>query len=295
MRLNQALSQEYLSQIKNLHIKAKIILQGTIAGLHNSPFHGYSSEFYQFKNYTWGDDIKYFDWKVFGKSEKTVIKQFRDETNANVNLIIDNSASMGFTGGGKVTKLEYVSVLAATTALKAFQQRDPVSLTIGARSPETIIQPKSSASHLHQIFNLLDQLQPQGSTNLNAFFQQTAPFLKRGSMTYIFTDLWQDAHEIVMGLRNISHKHQAVTLVCVLAPEEYDFYYKQNLELVDMESGLKLKIAGSQYREQYQEIMNGHRAQIRTECRKYKIKFIELNTLLPFHKAMRQVLSLTRP
>ena len=107
MDLNQVLSPGYLSSLKGLALKARMVLEGTMAGRHLSPFHGFSSEFAQYKGYVPGDDLKFLDWKVYGRNDQLVTRQYRDETNAGVYLVVDRSESMGYQGNGPVTKLEY--------------------------------------------------------------------------------------------------------------------------------------------------------------------------------------------
>ena len=246
--LNTQLTNEYLSSIKNLQLKTKLILQGTMTGWHSSPFHGYSSEFSQYRNYTPGDDLKYFDWKAYAKSERPVIRQYRDETNANVYLVIDSSSSMKYAGPDGVSKLDYAVVLGASLAYLAFKQRDAVSLTYGASSPSGPSQPRNSASNLKQIFNKLEQVPAEGQTDLKSLFSQLAPRLKTGSMTYILTDLWQDSGEIIQGLKSIQYKAQATTLVQILTPGELDFFEDSNLELIDMETSQRLKASATHLR-----------------------------------------------
>src|SRR3954468_13128767 len=139
MYLNTVLSPAYLSSLKGLALKAKMVLEGTMAGRHLSPFHGFSSEFSQYKGYVPGDDLKFLDWKVYGRNDQLVTRQYRDETNASVYLVLDSSESMGYAEGGSVTKLEYATVLAASLALMAFGQRDAVSVAHGAGGPASFL------------------------------------------------------------------------------------------------------------------------------------------------------------
>lgn len=290
MDLNSALNPTYLSGLKSLSLKARMVLEGTMAGRHLSPFHGFSSEFSQYKGYAPGDDIKFLDWKVFGKNDQLVTRQFRDETNAAVYLVLDSSLSMGYAGVGSVTKLEYAVVLAASLAMMAFGQRDAVSVAYGAGEPSSMLPPRNSAHHLRQVLQVLEGLRPQGVTDLGVLFGRMAARLKSGSMTFLFTDLWQDPGAIITGLKEIRFKNQAVTLIQVLTPEETSFLDGSNLELVDMETKQTLRISARHLKDQYQETLGAHTEALRSECFNLNVGFLRVETVSPYFQAMRHLL-----
>lgn len=290
MDLNASLHPAYLSSLKGLALKARLVLEGTMTGRHLSPFHGFSSEFSQFKGYVPGDDIKHLDWKVFGRNDQLVTRQYRDETNAAVYLVLDSSASMGFASGPGPTKLEYASVLAASLALLAFGQRDAVALAAGADSPEAYLPPRNNAAHLRQILDRMERLRPAGVTDLLKMFGRVATRLKSGSMTFIFTDLWQDADSIITGLKEIRFKNQSATLVQLLDPQERAFLDGTNVELEDMETREILRVSARHVKPQYLETLSAHVHALRNECANLKVQFLSLSTDLPYFQAMRAIL-----
>lgn len=296
MDLNTVLSPAYLSSLKGLALKAKMVLEGTMAGRHLSPFHGFSSEFSQYKGYVPGDDIKFLDWKVFGKNDQLVTRQYRDETNASVYLVLDSSRSMAYAAGGDVSKLEYAKVMAASLALMAFGQRDAVSVAYGSGDPAGsghpagFLPPRNSAAHLRQALQMLETLEPSGATDLEALFGRMAARLKSGSMTFLFTDLWQDPKAIITGLKEIRFKNQAAALVQVLAPVETAFLDGTNLELEDMETRETVKISARHLKPQYQETLAAHTEELRAECFNLNVKFQRVETTMPYFQAMRQLL-----
>jgi uncharacterized protein (DUF58 family) len=294
MELNKQLTNEYLSQIKSLHLKSQLILEGTMTGGHSSPFHGYSSEFSQYKSYTPGDDLKFFDWKAYGRTERPVIRQYQDETNVNVYLVLDNSASMNYLGGGEINKFEYAIVLTATLALMAYNQRDAISLVYGADSPQGLTRPRNSPANLKQIFHTLEHLKSEGVTDLKGLFNQLAPHLKSRSMTFLVTDLWQDTQDIIAGIKSIRHKSQAITLIHLLTPWETLFFEGRDIELTDLENLTKLKISATHLKKEYLETLQAHQNYLRSECFLLKAKYVGLQTTLPFYQSMRQVLSTDR-
>ncbi|MBF0432357.1 MAG: DUF58 domain-containing protein [Fibrobacteria bacterium] len=291
MKLTPYLSNEYITQIKNFQLKTKIILKGALAGWHESPFHGYSSEFSQHRNYTPGDNLRYFDWKIYAKTERAVIKQYQDETNTNIYLVLDNSASMEYKGSTSLTKLEYASVLAASLATLSFRQRDAVSLSYGAVQPDFFMPPKNSAANLQQIFTILEGMKCSGTTDLEGLFAKLAPVLKSGSMSYIFTDLWQEPDSIITGIKKLRHKSQAISLVQILTPEETDFISGREMELVDMETFKKVKVSATGLKKLYRETLEEHQHYLHAECFKLKINLINITNGEPFFRSVRRLLS----
>lgn len=293
MDLTANLNPAYLSSLKGLALKAKMVLEGTMAGRHLSPYHGFSSEFSQYKGYVPGDDIKFLDWKVYGKNDQLVTRQYRDETNAALYLILDSSRSMGYASEGGVAKLEYAIVLAASLAMMAFGQRDAISIAFGAGEPEAFLPPRNNAAHLRQALDLLAGVQPSGKTDLKALFGRVATRLRSGSMTYLFTDLWQEPDAIITGLKEVRFKNQGATLVQLLTPTEMNFLDGSNLELVDMETNEAVKVSAQHLKSQYLETLNAHIETLKTECFNLNVKYIKVETTVPYYQAMRQILHRT--
>lgn len=290
MDLNTVLSPAYLSTLKSLSLKARLVLQGTMTGRHLSPFHGFSSEFSQYKGYVPGDDLKHLDWKVLGRSGQLVTRQYRDETNASVYLVVDSSKSMAYAGGGGVSKLEYAVVLAASVAMMAFGQRDAVSLAHGAGDLAAFIPPRNSPAHLRQILQALEGLAADGITDLKALFGKVAGRLKSGSMTFLFTDLWQDPAAILAGIREIRFKNQALTVARILTPAERAFLDGTNVELEDMETKQTLRISARHLKARYLETLKAHGERLEGECHDLGVKLLTLDTTQPYFQAMRRML-----
>ncbi len=290
MELNSILNPTFLSSLKGLALKAKMVLEGTMAGRHLSPYHGFSSEFSQYKGYVPGDDIKALDWKVFGRNDQLVTRQYQDETNTAVYLVLDSSHSMGYASPGGTAKLEYAVVLAAALALMAFGQRDSISVAHGAGEPTGFLPPRNNAAHLRQALQILESLKPSGVTDLKALFGRVAARLKAGSMTFLFTDLWQEPETIITGLKEVRFKNQSATLVQILTPEEMNFLEGNNLELVDMETESSLKVSARHLKPQYLTMLAQHTETLRAECFNLNVKFVRVDTGTAYFQAMRQIL-----
>ena len=209
---------------------------------------------------------------------------------ASVYLVMDSSRSMAYAGGGGVPKLEYAVVLAASVAMMAFGQRDAVSLAHGAGDLSAFIPPRNSPAHLRQILQALEALEAAGVTDLKALFGKVAGRLKSGSMTFLFTDLWQDPSAILSGIKEIRFKNQALTVVRILAPAERDFLDGTNVELEDMETRQTLKVSARHLKPQYQETLKAHGDLLEAECHNLGVKMLTLDSTLPYFQAMRRML-----
>ena len=187
-------------------------------------------------------------------------------------------------------KLEYATVLAASVAMMAFGQRDAVSLAHGAGDIDAFIPPRNSPAHLRQVLQALESLKPSGVTDLKALFGRVADRLKSGSMTFLFTDLWQDPAAILAGLREIRFKNQGLTLVRILAPAEIAFLDGTNMELEDMETRKTLKVSARHLKPQYLETLKAHGESLQAECHNLGVKMVSVETTLPYFQAMRRML-----
>jgi uncharacterized protein (DUF58 family) len=286
MSLQAALTPAYLSGILGLKLRAQAVLEGALAGSHRSPFHGYSSEFAQYKGYVPGDDTRHLDWKAYGRRDQLVIRQYRDETNTALHLVLDTSASMGYEG-----KLEYASVLAASLALLAERQRDTVSLAHGAGALESWLPPEGGPRASREVIRRLEALRAEGRTDLEALFAQEAARIARQSFVFLFTDLWQDPGAIGAGLRRIRQKSRAATVVQLRTPEEEDFLGDGSFRLRDLETGEEMEINAAQARPAYLEARRDHARRLAVECARLDLRLVALRTDWPCDVALRKLLA----
>ncbi len=294
MELNRTLSPEYVSRLKGLALKARTIVKGSLTGRHLSPFHGFSSEFAQYKRYDAGDDLRRIDWRVFGKRDQLVIRQHRDETNASIYLVVDSSASMGYVDGA-MSKLDYAAALTASVALLGFQQRDALSLLHGSGKAPDFLPPKTGAGHLRLVFESLEGMRAEGQTDLQSLLDRAALRMKSHSLTYLFTDLWQEPAGIIAGMKNVRAQRQEMTIVQILTPTEERFFDHANVELEDMETRDRLKVSARHMRHGYRELLEAHRNLLRRECFASGVRFASVSTDQPFYQALQTVLSATTP
>ncbi len=292
MELNKTLSPEYVSRLKGLPLKARMIVKGSLTGRHLSPFHGFSSEFSQYKRYDPGDDMRRLDWRVFGKRDQLVIRQHRDETNASIYLIVDTSASMGF-ADGPMTKLDYAAALSASVALLGFQQRDALSLIHGAETKPVFLPPKNGSGHLRLVFESLEGMRPEGTTDLQDLLDRAALRMKSHSLTFLFTDLWQAPEGIIAGMKNVRARRQEMTVVEILTPTEERFFDHANVELEDMETRERLQVSARHLGEGYRESLAAHRQRLRRECFAAGVRIASVSTDQPLYRSLQTLLSAT--
>ena len=290
MRFASELTPEHLSRIFGLRIRAKAVLEGALAGWHRSPFHGYSSEFSQYRGYVPGDDTRRLDWKVYGRRDQLVVRQYRDETNASIYLAMDTSASMGHRGGGDFSKLEYGGILAASLALLAERQRDALSLTHGGPGMQEFLPPESGPVRTREVLHRLETLAPGGGTELGELFAGMAARIGNQGFVFLFTDAWQEPGAIAAGLRRVRGKSRSTSLVLLRTPEEMDFFPGGAYRLKDLETGEEVDAESPQSKAAYFEAVRSHLHTIAGECTRLGIRLIQIRTDWPLDASMRKIL-----
>src|SRR5262245_25727730 len=197
------LKPEVIRQVSRLDLRAKFIVEGFIAGLHASPFHGFSVEFSEHRKYTAGDNIADVDWNVYAKTDRFYIKKFQAETNLTGYLVMDLSGSMGYTYRQELTKFEYSISLAAALGYLMIHQQDPVGLIAFDERVSQSLAPRSKRSQLGNILSLLAKLQPAGETQIDKSLHQVAGMIRHRCLIMLFSDLLGDSEPIVRALHRL--------------------------------------------------------------------------------------------
>jgi uncharacterized protein (DUF58 family) len=238
----QYLQPEVVSRIKNLELIAKFIVEGFLVGLHKSPFHGFSVEFSEHRQYMPGDNIRDIDWKVWGRTDRYYIKRYEEETNLKAYILLDISGSMGYTSH-KVTKLQYASYLAAAFSYMFLKQRDAVGLVTFSDQIHRLLPAKSTRSYLKFILKELDQAKTQQSqTNISKALHLLAEKIKRRGLIILLSEfLYEDTNKILEGLQHFRHYNHEVLVFNILDPNDRYFDFKDEATFVDMETGEQLK------------------------------------------------------
>jgi uncharacterized protein (DUF58 family) len=195
----QFLKPETISRLSGLELKARLVVEGFIAGLHRSPYHGFSVEFAQHRPYMPGDPLRNIDWKVYSRTDRFFVKEYEEETNLKAYLLLDTSGSMGYSSDS-VSKLQYASYLAAALSYLMLKQRDSVGLVVFDEMIKTYLPPKSTASHLNVLLSHLDRLVPSQTTNISETLHQMADRIKRRGLIILLSDLLDTPVAILSGL-----------------------------------------------------------------------------------------------
>lgn len=288
--MSALLSPESLQQIKRLDLRARMVVRGFLQGLHSSPFQGFSVQFSEHRRYNRGDDPKLIDWLVYAKTEKYFIKRFEAETNLTGYLLMDLSASMGFTESQTMTKFEYATCLAASLTYLMTMQQDPVGLMTFDQKLHAALPARSRRGHLGDVMAQLSKLKPQGETDLANCITQVAAMLKQHSLVMLFSDLMNDPEEVISSLARLRHAGNDVIVFHVLDEAEVSFPYQGNVQFEDAETGETISVDASGIRDDYLSQMDELRTRYQEGCSQLRIDYVPLDTSMPFDKALTEYL-----
>jgi uncharacterized protein (DUF58 family) len=288
------LNPEQLAPIRNLSLRARTIVEGTIAGMHKSPYHGFSAEFLEYRPYRTGEASGRIDWRKYAKTDRSLVRLYEDETNLFATILLDKSGSMKFRHGSAMSKHDYARTLAASLAWILIRQRDAVGLFAFDSDKSLYIPPRSTNVQLSTILSRLDALEPSGETRCGASIERLAQTLRRRGMCIIMSDLFDDPAQIVRGLRHLRFKRQDVFVVQVLDPLEVSFVNKGPCEVRDLETGESLLLDGRTASEFFQTGVADHKRRIEDACRSLHIDIETVVTDEPFSRALVRILQKRR-
>ncbi|OQX95374.1 DUF58 domain-containing protein [candidate division KSB1 bacterium 4572_119] len=283
------LNPEVISSLKNMKLRARLIVEGFISGLHRSPYHGFSVEFSDYRPYIPGDEIKHIDWKAYGKTNKFYIKQFEEETNLKSYLLLDISASMSYTSH-KLSKLQYASYLAAALSYLMIEQRDAVGLINFDDEIRKYLAPRSVKSYLSQILKELEQIKCSEKTDTAKTFHEMAERIQRRGLVVVLSDLMDDPDELISGLKHFRHNNHEVIVFHILDPMEISFDFKRNALFKDLETGEKITTQPWHIRADYRKLMQEFINNYKRQCRMNRIDYVLLDTSRTFDLALMEYL-----
>jgi uncharacterized protein (DUF58 family) len=280
------LDPSIIPKINSLELRARLVVEGFMVGLHKSPYHGFSVEFTQHRPYMQGDGLKDVDWKVYGKTEKFYIKQYEEETNLRSYILLDVSKSMQFSSGNNVSKLEYASTLAAALSYLMMKQQDAFGLTLYSDRIVQYLPPKATKSYLQQILKSLVTVKASDSTNTATCLNSVAEKIQRRGLVIIISDLFDDIESVISALKHFSYQKNEVIVFQILDPIERNFAFGRDAIFKDMESEEELTTQPYQIQKAYKLAMEEFISKIKSECLNSKIDFNIIETSTPFDKAL---------
>jgi len=275
-----------LTDVDGLFLAARQTASGTLTGLHRSSRRGSSIEFSEHKLYTPGDDIKHIDWRAFAKTDKLHVKQFEDETNLRIELLLDHSGSMGFQGKQPLSKLDYSKIITASLAYLALRQSDATGLATFSTEISEQLPPRSKSSHLMEIMGRLTTLQAEGETNLSATLEQFVRSRRRPTFTIVVTDLLDTSETVMQMLRALSSRRHEVTVLHILAPEEIEFPYENPAVFSSMEDSRKLFVHPRTLKQRYVQAMQEHLEATEKQMQSAQIDYRLIRTDTPPRQAL---------
>ena len=286
--------QEYLNpsvinKIDNLSLRAKLVVEGFIIGMHKSPYHGFSVEFSEHRPYGFGDEIKYIDWKLWGKTDRFYIKQFEEETNLSCHIILDKSLSMNF-GSDKLTKFQYSKSISAALSYLMIKQQDAVGLTTFDKKINTIIKPKSKISHLNLLLKTMHNSSTGGETNISNLLHGLAESINKKGLIILISDLLDDEFKVMESLRHFRYKGHEIIVFHVVDPKERDLDYNQNMNFIDLESNYNIIADSRLVKENYNKAFQKFSDYYKNECLRDKIDYNLVSTSDSLDKTLLQYL-----
>lgn len=274
-----------ISRLKGIDVKARLVVEGFVTGLHRGPYKGFSVEFAEHRPYMPGDPIRHIDWKVYGKTDRFYIKEYEEETNLRAYIILDASGSMGYTSGG-ISKLEYGCYLGASLAYLMLKQQDSVGLLTFDTRIRKYIPPRSVGRHLHAILKELTEITPAEETDLGVSLYELAQRVKRRGLIIVISDLLDDADKVVRGLKLFRHRKHEVIVFHVLDPFEVNFPFENEVILKDMETGEEVPAVPWDIRRDYRSQVAAWISRYRSVLRQSGIDYIPINTQTTFDVAL---------
>jgi len=279
------LDPEILSKIPNLELVARRLVEGVFVGYHKSPQLGYSVEFVDHRDYVAGDDLRTVDWRVWARKDKYYVKRFEMESQLKATILLDTSKSMDF-GEGRISKLTYGSIMAASLAYLVIHQNDMAGLVTFDKKIQSYIGARGSRTHLRAILHTLGNVQPGPSTNVGEVCHHLAETILSRGMIIVISDLLDDPESLLHGLRHFQHKKHDVCVFHVLDDAELDFNYTEIANFRDIESGGRLAVDPPAFRATYKSRLDQYLTKLRDGCQHSGIEYNLVRTSRPIEKTL---------
>jgi uncharacterized protein (DUF58 family) len=272
------LDPQTLASLEGLDLQARMVVEGYVAGMHPSPYHGFSVEFAEHREYVPGDDIRHVDWKVWSKTDKLYLKQYEEETNLLLYLLLDTSESMGYSSGDNVSKLQYAQYVAAALAYLVLQQQDSVGLAVFDAAVRRYLKPAGHLSQLKEVIHLLDVTPAREKSDLGMVFNDLAERFKKRGIVAVFSDMFDDVNRIVTGLKHFRHRRHEVIVFHILDPAELEFPFRDPTLFKGLEEMPDIMTDPHALKRAYQAEISSFLKGLEKACRMADIDYVPLRT-----------------
>jgi len=278
-----------LMKIKSMELRAKVIVEGFWKGIHRSPYHGFSVEFTEYRQYSPGDDPRHIDWRLYARSDRFYIKKFEDETNLRCHLLLDHSRSMGY-GSGGYTKSQYAGTLAATLAYFLFTQGDAVGLATFDDQIRQYMLPRNRPGYLRRLMVTLEAHPGGGATNLGPPLKRIAETITKRGLIILISDLLTSIERLEPDLNYLKASGHDVVIFNVLDPTELNFNFGTPALFQDIESGRNMYVEPAAAQKAYEQRLRKHLSAVKATCRNLGIDYHLFATDRPFDLALLEFL-----
>jgi uncharacterized protein (DUF58 family) len=283
------LTEETAVKLKRFQLQAQSIVEGFLVGLHKSPYHGFSVEFSDHREYNSGDPIKNIDWKIVAKTDRYYVKRFEEETNLRCYILLDHSRSM-FYGSGESTKIDYACRLTAALTWLMIGQKDATGLVTFNQEITSMLPPKAYRGYLAQIFKVLSELEPKDSTRFLDNLHKVAETIRKRSLIILISDLLDEPESVLEGLKHFRSRHHEVLVFHITDLQEDNFRFRQETEFVDCESGEKITVNPWQIRGEYLNRYAEHIGALKAGCHQYQVEYNPVSTATPIDELLLKYL-----
>ncbi|HMQ14695.1 MAG TPA: DUF58 domain-containing protein [Phycisphaerae bacterium] len=275
------LDPDVIARLRGLELRARKVAAGFISGRHRSAYHGFSVEFAEHRQYVPGDDLRYIDWRIFGRADRFYIKEYEEETNLRCNILLDTSRSMAYSGAGRISKFEYAARLAASFAYLLARQQDAVGLLTFDDQIRTHVPSAAGRVQLNNLLRVLEDAAPAGRTHVKVLFHRLAEELRKRSMVILVSDLLADPDDVVDGLEHMCHAGHELILLHVLDDDEWNLPFVENLLFEGLEDDLRLLVDPQSLRTSYIAAVERFSARVQAVCLKHRADYVPVNTRDP--------------
>lgn len=283
-----------LQKVARLDLKAKFLVEGFFAGMHESPYKGFSVEFSDHRKYTHGDELRQIDWKVYGRTDRYYVKRFQAETNMECHIILDKSASMDYeprtVPDRFMTKFEYSIALSAALGYLMILQQDAVGLITFDSEVRDYVKPGSKRSHLGNILSLLANTKPSKKTDVAGSLHQAAGMFKKRGLVVILSDLLEDPEKLDDALAHLRYRGHDCIIFHILDAAEANFPFEGPMMFYDPETSGRLKVDADAVRADYLAAISAFVEGLRRRCTNRGIDYVQLDTSVAFDAALTSFL-----
>jgi len=285
------LDPELFARLQGLELRARYVVDGYLAGMHRGAVRGQSVEFAEHREYVAGDDLRYVDWKVFGKTDKVYLKQFEAETDLVCHLLVDVSESMQYQSDSAMfSKLEYAQCLAAALGHLVLRQRDRVSLATFDDQIRELVPESGNPTHLSQLVDVLQKADVCHRSDLGKVLHEVSRRVRRRGVVVVLSDLLGDTDSLLSGLKHLRYARHEVIVLQLLDPAELDFPFRRATRFEGLESLPAVLANPRGIREAYLTELASFLDRVKIGCRALQVDYQLARTAQPLDTTLRRLL-----